>query len=34
MAFVFRIPVDIVFDSVILGARHLNFIDKIKPQVI
>ena len=34
MAFVFRILVDNIFDSMIPGARHLNFIDKIKLNVI
>ena len=34
MAFVFRIPVDNVFGSMIPGDRHLNFIDKIKTHVI
>ena len=34
MVFVFQIPIDDVFDSVIPGACHLNFIDKIKLHVI
>ena len=34
MAFEFRIHVDSVFDSVFLGAQHLNFMDKIISHVI
>jgi hypothetical protein len=34
MAFVFRILADNVSDSVIPGACHLNFIDKIRLHVI
>ena len=33
MAFIFRILIDNIFDSMIPGARHLNFIDKIKQNV-
>jgi hypothetical protein len=34
MAFEFQIPADSVSDSVFLGARHLNLMDKIISHVI
>ena len=34
MAFEFRIPVDNVSDSVFLGIRHLNWMDKIISHII
>ena len=34
MAFEFQIPADSVSDSVFLGTRHLNWIDKITSHII